>query len=133
MFRIAPALMYGAAHSGKLVFPVTVPHLHHFASTSFVSLQEHQPPVHPSMGPEPITHGSTGPDPGRLSLSRSGYIAGLDTLVCIEGYKVSRKTYHGMHGVKGVRHKKATRVVHSSWCPDPGPPRGGRVIPKTCV
>jgi hypothetical protein len=34
-------LLYGTAHSGKLAFPVTAPHLHHFAATSFVSLQEY--------------------------------------------------------------------------------------------
>src|SRR5215218_47396 len=98
MFRIARALLYGAAHSGKLGFPVTMPHLHHFASTSFVSLQEQYLPCIPSLGPDPFTRGNTGPDPKRLSLSRSGHIAGLDTLLCIEGYKVSCKTCHASLG-----------------------------------
>ena len=58
------------------------------------------------LGPDPFTRGNTGPDHKRLSLSRSGYIAGLYTLLCIEGYKVSRKTcLGGMGSIAGDKRK----------------------------
>jgi hypothetical protein len=40
VFGVLPEILNCASHTGKVVLPVSLPHPHHSASTSFVSLQE---------------------------------------------------------------------------------------------
>jgi len=52
------------------------------------------------LGPDPFTRKMQDSTPNVLSLSQLVCIADLGTLLCIEGYKASRKTSHGRHGAR---------------------------------